>query len=101
MAIKQEKGQKMVETVISETCTCDICKKQIYVFQLDMKKRIYTDGVKHFSVVTGHNDWGNDSCDSIEVYDYCSGSCLSIAFGQYLERTKKQNTEYFEVNRKK
>lgn len=101
MAIKQEKGQKMIETVISETCTCDICKNQIYVFLADKGTRKYAGGVKHFSVTTGHNDWGNDSCDSVETHDFCSDSCLSIAFGQYLERTKKENTEYFEVNRKK
>ena len=58
-----EKEVKRFEKVELRT-VCDGCKKEI-----DKK-------VGYFRVCTSHNDWGNDSIDSYEHYDFCCPACL-------------------------
>lgn len=82
--------EKMKKVKVDEKIYCDICGNEIN------KK----DG--YYALMTGHNDWGNDSCDSIEHYELCSKECLTEKFNMYLERSKgKINTEYFEVDHRK
>lgn len=64
---------------------CDICKKDI-----DWSRFYY-------KVTTGHYDWGNDSCDSVEDKDICSNECLEKEFHLYLE--SKDHTRYINVQR--
>ena len=63
---------------------CDTCGK------------IIADSTKgcraYYRVVMQHNDWGNDSVDSIESYDACSKECLKPYFEQYLKECDKQDT---------
>ena len=86
-----EEKQVIKKVCVKEVCKCDVCNKEI-------KK-----GKGYYHVTTGHNDWGNDSCESIENYDICSENCLNKIFQQYLERSaeNENNTEYFEVNHEK
>lgn len=71
-----------------ESVTCDICER---VITPDPKR---ADSSRYFRVITGHNDWGNDSCDSIEHYDICP-HCIGSFVAKYaLEST---GTEYLEM----
>ena len=77
------------QVCVGETTYCDICKKEI-----DTNKG-------YWEVITGHNDWGNDSIDSIESFDVCSENCLIDKFKKYIKESGKNrfNTQYFEAKR--
>lgn len=60
----ETKERKVVERTLIEKRYCDICRKEI----------------------TGHYDWGNDSCASIENLDVCSVECLNTVFDNYRKR---------------
>lgn len=49
---------------------------------------------KYFEVTTGHHDWGNDSCDSIEHKDICP-DCIGKVSLDYL--TSASGTQYIEI----
>ncbi|MBU3186520.1 hypothetical protein [Clostridium estertheticum] len=70
--------------ILVET-TCDLCKQEIP-----------TDSY-YYEVITGHNDWGHDSVDSIEKFDICSDECLKKKFNEYLEESSK--TKYIEIEK--
>ena len=75
---------KTEEVMISEKRYCDCCGKEI-------------TGA-HWSVATGHNDWGNDSCESIEHKDACSTTCLYSMFKEYSEVSNGDwNSEYMTI----
>lgn len=83
---KYEKKEHVVreDVLVEEKRFCDMCGKEI------------TD--HHWEVTTGHRDWGNDSCDSIEDHDVCSSECLMKLFEEYSkESNDKHNSMYFEV----
>ena len=65
-------GTRKIKYVTTKEVTgikCDICRKVIPV-----GRDVY-DKCKYYDVKTGHHDWGNDSCESIEHHDICPG-CL-------------------------
>lgn len=75
---------KTEEVMISEKRFCDCCGAEITG--------------SHWEITTGHHDWGNDSCDSIEDKDACSIACLNKLFQNYCERSDDGfNTEYIEI----
>ena len=67
---------------------CDVCEKIISVNR----------GVasRYFNVRTGHNDWGNDSCDSIEHFDFCCYDCLQKFFEEYF-KDNESDTAYMDI----
>lgn len=77
---------KTEKVMVSEKRYCDICGEEITG--------------SYYEIMTGHHDWGNDSCDSIEHKDACSVKCLNDIFSQYCERAGKgrDNTEYIEID---
>lgn len=74
---------------IGETTYCDVCKKEI------------NTNKGYYELTTGHNDWDNDSCESIEHFDICSRTCLMNKFTEYLDESNANdwNTKYFNVER--
>lgn len=78
---------KTESVLVSEKLYCDICGKEITG--------------PHWSVMTGHHDWGNDSVDSVQHKDACSGLCLDRLFKEYVIKSSKDdgafNTEYIEI----
>lgn len=93
MSVKREyeiRTHTVTEKVcIKETTCCDVCNNTID-----------TGGV-YWKLTTGHNDWGNDSFESIEQFDICSETCLRKKFDEYVsESMDGNNTMYFEVKRK-
>ena len=92
MSVKREyetKTYTKTERVMtSEKRYCDICGREI------------TD--HHWHILTGHHDWGNDSCDSIETFDVCSEYCLYELFDNYTkESNNDMNTQYIEIEHKR
>lgn len=77
------------KVLVGKTLYCDVCGKEIG------KRKGY------WELITGHNDWGHDSCDSIRRFDVCSQMCLMNKFVEYLDNSdiKSYNSEYFEVER--
>jgi hypothetical protein len=58
--------------------TCDCCKKVIEPSDYGDDKNQYT------KVNTWHNDWGNDSVESHEMYEYCV-DCAKKVVAEYIE----------------
>lgn len=85
------------------TCKCDRCGNVIYKhygkeFEL-LKRNVRktTERVSYYHVTTGHNDWGNDSEDSIDHMDICP-SCLVNEYSDYVDRASKgYNSEYINI----
>lgn len=89
-----EKKLVLQELTVGGLCTCDICGKTIYEF-VDGKCCKHDE---YWSLTTGHNDWGNDSCESVESLDLCSKECCVKALEKYLdEYSGSRNTGYFEL----
>lgn len=85
------------------TCKCDRCGKVIYKhygkeFELLTRNvRKTTERVSYYHVTTGHNDWGNDSIDSLKSKDICP-LCLINEYSDYVDRSSKGfNSEYIEI----
>lgn len=93
MSIKKEyevKTHTVTERVcVKETTCCDVCEREIET------------NTGYWTLVTGHNDWGNDSYESIENFDICSEDCLRKKFDEYVLHSMRtnHNTEYFEIGR--
>lgn len=103
--IKEQKEKRTVEQeiVVSVTCTCDVCKKKIYEKRYN-DQRILSgkyERTQFYKVSTGHNDWGNDSVDSIENYTICSPECLDSIMKEYYYRSFESgftNTEWINID---
>ena len=94
---KEHKKTVVKEEVVCATVYCDFCKKRLYTTVHD--SRVSSDLVDYFDIVTGHNDWGNDSVDSVE-HKTCCKNCLNEAFVGYLNETLKndvRNTKYIDI----
>ena len=91
--------QKKTEYVT--TYKCDRCGKVLFK-HCGEDFRVHFQGIRTFSVsyyrvTTGHNDWGNDSVDSIEHKIYCP-SCLVHAYSDFVDRASDGwNTEYINI----
>lgn len=80
----QEKRMQEVYVTVGEKIICDCCSKEI------------TDHYWH--LMTGHNDWGNDSCESIKHFDLCSTECARKIFEVYIKESGYgYNSMYFEI----
>lgn len=92
--IKIKKVQE-VEVVDKALVTCDVCKKQFADLQND-------ENVHYYSVLIGHDDWGNDSFESREYLDICSNACLCKEFNDFVNKTGRYepgiNSYYFEIS---
>lgn len=64
---------------------CDICK------QIIVPSGYIKDRCRYFRVSTGHNDWGNDSCESVQDLDICP-NCIANFLTEYTRNIK--GTEY-------
>lgn len=59
-----KKVERVINDEVLESVTCDICNARI------------GKGVFYFDITTGHYEWGNDSCESIESFQACCPECL-------------------------
>ena len=91
-----KKTIKEVDEVIGEIVVCDVCNKEVpyagnFAYEL----------CRYYKIRTGHYDWGNDSCDSVEYRQVCSEECLLKAVNGWLKDkdNKKSDTAYIEINK--
>lgn len=89
---------KEVMEVESEVIVCNICGKEI---NYDEKSLTGPVG-RYYQIKTGHHDWGNDSCESVEYTDACCDECLSKFTQKWLkdEDVIRSNTAYIEIYKK-
>lgn len=88
-------GVKKIKVVTTKEITgvkCDICGKVIPV------GRYPFDEHKYYDVMTGHRDWGNDSCESIEHRDICP-DCL-VGFVEDYYKDNEYSSAYVEIETK-
>ena len=81
--------------------TCDICGKVICDFDDTPPNYPTGQSVRYFSLRKGHNDWGNDSIDSIEYKEICSEDCVKTALVRYFNESQGSNTAYFELRKER
>lgn len=88
---------KEVTEVVSEVIVCDVCGKE-----LNYDTSMGTSKVaSYYEITTGHRDWGNDSCDSIEHRQVCCNECLSRFTQEWLKDPDVicSNTAYIEIEK--
>ena len=89
----KSKYTRKVTKEVTETyglkITCNICGRTICDFDNTPPKDRFGDVVDYFTLTTGHYDWGNDSCDSVEQEDICSEDCVKTALIRYLRGRNK------------
>jgi hypothetical protein len=82
------KKTELTERTISEERTigivCDACAKDISGAYLE--------------VTTSHGDWGNDSIESIQTFDFCSAECMSPHMVAYFKNAR--GSEEYDVERR-
>lgn len=94
-----QKVMREVEDTISSVGICDICGKEFNYKPWLRGEKI----ASYFHIITGHHDWGNDSCDSVESRDACCDECLSRFTQEWLknEDVIRSNTAYIEINKER
>lgn len=95
--IKQitKKVVKEVREVVDEVIICDICHKELRYTESCVMGPV----ARYYKIVTGHHDWGNDSCDSVDHNDACCDECLSRFIQDWLKNDDvvHSNTAYIEI----
>lgn len=93
MAILTSNSVASIAYKVTRTVTgvqCDVCDAIIPV-----KPSCYGDNSnQYFEVTTGHRDWGNDSCESVETRDICR-ECVVDFIKKYLSDCS--NTAYLNL----
>jgi len=92
------KVMKEVEETVSSVGICDICGKE---FNYESKFGRGDKIASYYHIRTGHYDWGNDSCESIEGRDACCDECLSRFTQEWLKNKDviRSDTAYIEINK--
>lgn len=101
---KVECKKAMVEQKVPyiKKIICDRCKRIIHKsfgeeFINETDKYHPLDMASWYRVTTGHNDWGHDSCESVERFDVCP-KCITEVYAEYVERSSGgHNSEYIEI----
>lgn len=91
------KVMKEVEETVSSIGECDICGKEFNYKSGVGREKI----ASYYRIVTGHYDWGNDSCESVETRDACCDGCLSKFIQDWLgdKDVACSNTAYININK--
>lgn len=75
--------EKVTKEPVVTGIRCDICNGRI--------------SGKFWRLTTSHQDWGNDSCDSIQRYDLCSRDCIDRALTMYMKKCISSYTQEFDL----
>lgn len=99
MKIPDEKQKQ--EVVVKTICKvvgvkCDICGRIIESPSIENRYKWMDDDYKYYAVMTGHKDWGNDSCDSIQHRDICP-NCINKFVSDYLNDKNAYRSAYIEI----
>lgn len=83
MEIKQTQNVT-VKKEVTIGIKCDVCGKDIHG--------------RYWTFMTGHRDWGYDSCESIEHFDLYSQECIQSKFDEYFKNCENSYTQYMELD---
>lgn len=85
------KVMREVTETVKSIVYCDVCKKLAPITH---------DGwwQKYYEVTTGHDDWGNDSCESIEKQQCCSYDCALKVAAQWFKERLGSDTAWCKIN---
>ena len=100
MELKHEKTVTVIEKrPICTSVYCDSCNKHIYTtVRPGMSYNGNRSIVDYYKITTGHNDWGNDSVDSINYQTLCP-DCFMDEVVKFKNRSiGRQNTEYIVID---
>lgn len=78
-----EKQEIMTVTNKQIGVVCDMCDSDI--------KGVY------YEITTHHNDWGNDSCDSYNHFEFCSLECMRKHMDDYFKNAI--GSEQYDIER--
>ena len=78
---------------------CDICGRVIKAPSEQDQYNWLDDKYKFYVVTTGHNDWGNDSFESVRRYDICP-ECITKFVSDYLADKKGYRSAYIDIETK-
>lgn len=78
---------------------CDVCGRIIEPPSKENQYDWINFKYKYYEVTTGHHDWGNDSCESIEQYDICT-DCIGKFITKYLDNKEGNRSGYIEIQTK-
>jgi hypothetical protein len=53
---------------------------------------------RYYEVTKGHNDWGNDSIESIKIINICSDECLRKEISVYIDNNR--SSKYINIERR-
>ncbi len=81
----EEKVTKTRERIIA--VICDECGTHIQ------------KGETYYTGRSQNNDWANDTCESIEKYDYCSTLCACIAAEKFFQKNAWASSVDFEIHK--
>lgn len=92
-----KKVLKEVEEVESEVIVCDVCDKELQYAQTEFVSPVAV----YYKITTGHHDWFNDSCDSINHKDACCDECLLKFTQEWFQNAEviESNTAYIEIHK--
>ena len=93
---KIEERKQIVRYDTTETgIVCDKCNKE-YKYKETGMFREHKNEKRFYEVTIGHRDWGNDSCDSVEHFDFCCYDCLQKFFEEYF-KDNESDTAYIDI----
>ena len=75
---------------------CDICGTIIEPPSKEDRFNWMDEKYKYYEVTTGHHDWGNESCESVQHYDICPG-CIDAFTNEYLKNKDSQRSGYIDI----
>ena len=78
---------------------CDVCGRVIKAPSEQDQYNWLDDKYKFYVVTTGHNDWGNDSFESVRQYDICP-ECITKFVSDYLADKKGYRSAYIDIETK-
>ena len=95
MKLKGEKKEVVVRIAYKLAgVKCDVCGHIIEPPPVPYEWM--EDEYKYYDVTTGHNDWGNDSCDSVKHHDICP-NCINKFVAGYLGNDNAYLSAYIEI----
>lgn len=92
--LKKETREVTKNFEVGSNLFCDCCKKQIGTYK---QSNGYLSPIKYIHINCGHNDWGNDSVNSVESADFCSKECMLEHLNEFLHYNDGSRTAYYEI----
>ena len=78
---------------------CECCNREIFFPDIQTTRSV-SPFIKYFEVTTSHQDWGNDSCDSMTNYSICQGCIVDFVTNYLTNDCDESNTASIDIETK-